>query len=217
MPITPNKLYMVRLIGELENQLTITTLWVKGHTASPASTVAAELSGIRSGMITNIIPAYRNFISSRWHGNHLLILEMTTKPRQMWDEVLAVSGVQDAISLPAFSGGLLSLRSGFSDRTRNGRLFIPSPSSGDCDGSRLTGASFGLLQALGGALINTWGPTGSNTYGRLGIMSMKLGRTQPGGPHTPYSYSTVGWTQCTEIIPRSEIATIRKRKLGRGQ
>lgn len=217
MPITPNKLYMIRLIGELENQLTITTLWVKGHTASPASTVTAEMSGLRLNMVNSIIPAYRNFVSSRWHGNHLLILEMTTKPRQMWDEVLAVSGVQDAISLPAFAGGLLSLRSGFSDRARNGRLFIPSPSSGDCDGSRLTGASFGLLSSLGGALINTWGPTGTNTYGRLGIMSMKLGRTQPGGPGTPYNYSTAGWTQCTEIIPRSEIATIRKRKLGRGQ
>lgn len=142
---------------------------------------------------------------------------MTTKPRVMMDEVLSVSGVQDAISLPAFSGGLLSLRSGFSDRTRNGRLFIPSPSSGDCDGSRLTGASFGLLAALGGALVNTFGPTGTNTYGRLGIMSMKLGRTQPGGPGTPYNYSLAGFTACTDIIPRSEIATIRKRKLGRGQ
>lgn len=217
MPMTPNKLYKVALVGELENQLTMTTFWLKGHTASPASTVDAEIAGIRQGMLIAVIPAYRNFVSSRWHGNHLLILEMSTKPRVMWDEVLAVSGVQDAISLPAFAGGLLSLRSGFSDRARNGRLFIPSPSSGDCDGSRLTGASFGLLANLGGTLINTWGPNGTNNYARLGIYSMKNGRTQPGGPGTPYNYSLAGWTQCKEIIPRSELATIRKRKLGRGQ
>jgi len=217
MPISPAKLYMVRIVGELEDQLTITTLWLKGHTASPASTVAAEIAGIKVGMNTVVIPAYRNCLSSNWHGNHQVILEMTTKPRVMDDIVLSISGVQDAISLPAFNAQLLSLRSGFSDRTRNGRLFIPSPDSGACDGSRLQGSSFGLLQALGAALINLWGPTGTNTYARLGIFSPLLGRTQPLGPGTPYNYLVSGWTQCTEIIPRSEIASIRKRRLGHGQ
>ena len=217
MPITPNKLYKVIIVGELEQQLTMTIFWLKGHTASPASTVDAEIAGIRSGFNTSIIPAYRTFLSSRWHGNHFIVLEMTTKPRVMWDEVLAISGVQDAISLPAFNAGLLSIRTGFSDRSRNGRLFIPSPSSGDCDGSRLTGASFGLLSALGGALTNTFGPTGTNNYGRFGVMSMKLGRTQPLGPGTPYNYSLAGFTVMKEIIPRSEIASLRKRRLGRGQ
>ena len=217
MPITPPKLYMVRIIGELEQQLTITTLWLKGHTASPASTVSAEISGIKAGMSATVIPAYRNCLTSSWHGNHQVILEMTTKPRVMDDIVLSISGVQDAIGLPAFNAQLLSLRSGFSDRTRNGRLQIPSPDSGACAGSRLEGASFGLLQAFGAALINLWGPSGTNTYVRLGIMSMKLGRTQPLGPGFPYNYSVAGWTQCTEIIPRSEISSIRKRRLGHGQ
>lgn len=217
MPITPAMMYMVRIIGELEQQLTITTLWLKGHTASPASTVQAEISGIKSGMSATVIPAYRNCLSSKWHGNHQVILEMTRQPRVMDDITLSISGVQDAISLPAFNAQLCSLRSGFSNRSRNGRLFLPSPDSGACDGSRLTGGSFGLLQAFGAALYNLWGPSGTNTYVRLGIFSPKLGRTQPLGPGTPYSYSTAGWNQVTEIIPRSELSSIRKRRLGHGQ
>src|SRR5215204_999502 len=74
-----------------------------------------------------------------------------------------------------------------------------------------------LAMALGAALINLWGPTGTNTYAILGIFSPLLGRTQPLGPGTPYNYLVSGWTQCTEIIPRSEIASIRKRRLGHGQ
>lgn len=217
MPITPNKLYMVTLVGEIENQLTMNRFWVKGHTASPASTVVAEINGIYGGFNTGIIPVYRNFLSSRWHGNHISIVEMTTRPRQMLDVVLSSSGVQDAISLPAFAAGILSLRSGFADRTRNGRLFIPSPDSGSCDGSRLTGGAFGLLQAIGAAVLNVFGPTGSNTYGRIGIFSRKLGVTRVAGPPPVLNYSTNGWTACTEMIARSEIGTIRKRKLGRGQ
>jgi hypothetical protein len=217
MPITPPKLYMVRIVGEIEQQLTITTLWLKGHTASPASTVAAEISGIKSGMSATVIPAYRTCLSSKWHGNHQVILEMTTKPRVMDDIILSISGVQDAISLPAFNSQLLSLRSGFSDRSRNGRLFLPPADSGACDGSRLIGGSFGLLQAFGAALFNLWGPAGTNNYVRLGIFSPKLGRTQPLGPGTPYNYSVAGWNQCTEIIARSEISSTRKRRLGHGQ
>ena len=217
MPVTPTKLYMVRIIGELEQQLTITTLWLKGHTASPASTVGAEISGIKQGMSTVVIPAYRQCLTSSWHGNHQIILEMTTKPRVMDDIVLSISGVQDAVGLPAWDAQLLSLRTGFSDRSRNGRLFLPPADNGSCDGSRLQGFQFGFLQAFGAALHNLWGPSGTNNYVRLGVMSMKNGRTQPGGPGTPYTYSISGWTQVTEIIPRSEIASMRKRRLGHGQ
>lgn len=217
MPLSPLKLYMMLIVGELENQLTITKFWFRGGTASPASTVTVEMTQIHAAFKANILPKYQAFCSSRWHGNHLLLMEMTTRPRQMIDEVIAVSGFQDAISLPAFSSGVLSLRSGFSDRTRNGRLFLPSPSSGDCDGSRLSSASFGLLQTFGNSLLTYFGPSGSNAYGRIGIFSRKLGVTRVLTPTPQLNYSIAGWTQCTEVIARSEIATQRKRKLGRGQ
>lgn len=217
MPVSPLQLYMFMIVGELHQQLTVTRLWFRGHTASPASTVAIELSNIKTGVVNSILPAYRNFLSSAWHGNHLLAMNMTTVPRIMIDEVISASGVQDAISLPSFNAGVLSLRTGLSGRTRNGRLFLPSPSSGDCDGSRLTGASLGLLQAFGNTLLNVFGPTGTNAYGRIGVFSRKLGVTRNAGPPPSLSYSIAGWTAVTEVIARSEIATMRKRKLGRGQ
>lgn len=217
MPISPLQLYMLVIVGEIEQQLTMTKFWFRGGSASPASTIPIEMAQIHAQFKSTCLPKYQLFCSSRWHGNHLMILNMSTKPRQMIDEVINVSGGQDAISLPAFASGVLSLRSGFADRTRNGRLFLPSPDTGSSDGSRLTAGAFGLLQAFGAELIAKFGPSGTNAYGRIGIFSRKLGVTQPLGPGSPMNYSTAGWTQCTEVIARSEIATQRKRKLGRGQ
>jgi hypothetical protein len=217
MPISPLQLYVMLLVGEIENQLTITKFWFRGGSASPASTIAIEMSNIHSHFKSTLLPKYQAFCSSRWHGNHLMLINLTTEPKQMIDDVITVSGFQDAISLPAFAAGVLSLRSGFADRTRNGRIFLPSPSTGDSDGSRLTGASLGLLQAFGSQLLTSFGTSGVNAYGRIGIFSRKLGVTRVTVPIPKLNYSTAGWTQCTAVIARSEIATIRKRKLGRGQ
>lgn len=217
MPVTPRQLYMMQLVGELEQQLTITKFWFRGGDSSPASTIAIEMSNIHAHFKSTVLPKYQAFCSSRWHGNHLILICMTTEPKQMIDETIAVSGFQDAISLPAFASGVLSLRSGFASRTRNGRVFLPSPSTGDGDGSRLTGASFGLLQAFGNQLLTSFGTSGVNAYGRIGIFSRKLGVTRVLTPTPKLNYSTAGWTQCTEVIARSQIATQRRRRLGFGQ
>lgn len=217
MPISPLKLYCCWIVGELDNQLTVTRLWFRGGTSSPASTVTAEIGGIRSGIVTSILPAYRNFCSSLWHGNHLQIMEMTTTPRVMIDEVISVSGIGDAQSLPSFCAGVLSIRTGFSGRTRAGRLFLPGIPDGGSLNSKLTGASFGQLQAFGTTLLNVFGPSGTNAYGRWGVFSRKLGVTRSAGPPPSLSYSIAGWTQATEAIARFDVATMRKRKLGRGQ
>lgn len=216
MPVSPIQLYMLQVVGEIENQVTINRFWFKGHTASPASTILIEMSNIHSHFKSTVLPKFQAYCSSRWHGNHLMILNMSTRPRQMVDEVINVAGLQDAMSLPSYSAGLLSLRSGFADRTRNGRIYLPPTDAGNNDGSRHSGAAFGLLQAFGAQLLTSFGPAGVNTYGRIGIFSPKLGRTQPGGAGTQMNYSVAGWTACTEIIPRSLIATQRKRYVGKG-
>jgi hypothetical protein len=217
MPISPLQLYMMQIVGEIENQLTITKFWFKGNSASPASTIAIEMSNIHSHFKSTVLPKYQAFCSSRWHGNHLMLINLTTEPKQMIDDVIAVSGFQDAISLPSFAAGVLSLRSGFANRNRNGRIFLPSPSTGDGDGSRLTGASFGLLQAFGSQLLTSFGTSGVNAYGRIGIFSRQLGVTRVLAPTPHLVYSTNGWTQCTQVIARSEIKTQRRRMLAHGQ
>lgn len=217
MPITPRKLYQAMIVGELHGQLTVTRFWIRGGDASPASTVQAEIAGVRTGMLNLILPAYQAFCSSAWHGNHLLILEMTVLPRVMIDDVISVAGQADAQSLPSFCAGLLSLRTGFSGRSRCGRIYVPGIAVGDDQDSRLTGSAFGALQALGNTLNTTFGPAGSNAYGRVGVFSRKLGVTRNIGPPPSLTYSIAGWTQATTFIARPDIATMRKRKLGVGQ
>lgn len=205
------------IVGELHGQLTVTRFWIRGGDSSPASTVAAEIAGIRLGMFNTILPAYKSFLSSAWHGNHMLTMNLTTSPRTMIDEVIAVSGDQDAAALPSFCAGLLSLRTGFAGRSRSGRLYLPGIAADHSELSKLTGGAFGLLQAFGNALISTFGPSGSVTYGRLGVFSRKLGVTRNIGPPPSLTYSIAGWTQATQAIARPDIATQRKRKLGIGQ
>lgn len=217
MPLSPLQLYCCWIVGEIHNQLTITRLWFRGNTASPASTVTVELGGIRTGIINSVIPAYRNFASSAWHGNHMQIMCMTTVPRQMIDEVISVSGVQDALALPSFCAGVLSIRTGFSGRTRAGRIFLPGIPFDDSVDSKLSGGAFGLLQAFGNTLLTVFGPSGTNAYGRIGVYSRKLGVTRNPGPPPSLSYSTAGWTAATEFIARPDVKTMRKRLLGRGQ
>lgn len=217
MPVTPRQLYVSMIVGELHGQLTVTRFWIRGGDSSPASTIAAEIAGIRLAMFNTILPAYKNFLTSAWHGNHMLTMNLTTNPKVMIDEVIAVSGDQDATALPSFCAGLLSLRTGFAGRTRSGRLYLPGIASGDSDASLLTGGAFGLLQTFGNTLISTFGPSGSSTYGRLGVFSRKLGVTRVVGPPPSLTYSTAGWTQITQAIARPEVASMRKRKLGRGQ
>lgn len=217
MPITPRKLYMATIVGSLHGQLTMTRLWLRGGDASPASQVKTELAGIRTGLFGPVLDAYKACLSSAWHGNHLSIIEMTVRPREMIDEVIAVSGNQDADALPSFCAALLSFRTGFSGRSYAGRLYLPGVASTLSTESRLDGSAFGLVQAFGASLLSTFGPNGTNFYGRVGVFSVKLGVTTNVGPPKTLNYSIAGWRQITECIARPDIATMRKRKLGVGQ
>jgi len=217
MPISPRKLYCCTIVGELHGQQVMTRFWIRGGDASPASTVTAEITNIRAGMFTNILPAYKACLTSAWHGNHMTTMEMTTRPRVMIDEVIAVSGDQDADALPSFCAAVLSYRTGFSGRSYAGRVYLPGLYAGSSESSRLVGGAFGLVQSLGATLLSTFGPTGTNTYGRVGVFSRLAGVTRSAGPPPVLNYSILGWTQITQYIARADVGTQRKRKLGVGQ
>jgi hypothetical protein len=147
----------------------------------------------------------------------MVTMEMTVRPRAMIDEVIAVSGDQDATALPSFCAPVLSYRTGFSGRSYCGRIYLPGLAEGSSVSSRLSGGAFGLVAALGAALKSTFGPTGTNAYGRIGVFSRLAGVTRSIGPPPVLNYSIAGWTQITEYIARPDIGSQRKRKLGIGQ
>lgn len=217
MPVTPRQLYQVKLIGELHGQLTETRFWLRGGDSSPASTVAAEIAGIRLPFINTIIPAIKSFCNQEWHAKTLLTVQMSVRPGIFIDDVLTGGGSQVGDSLPSFCAGLLSLRTGLTGRERVGRIYLPGVAEDFSQDSRLAGDYLGILQSIGNTLLSTFGPSGSTGYGRIGVFSRKLGVTRNIGPPPTLSYSINGWTQITSFIARPEVATMRKRKLARGQ
>lgn len=217
MPVTPRQLYCVHVIGELHGQLTQTRFWFRGGDSSPASTVSAELQGIRSAFAASILPAYRLFCNQQWIAKTMLTVQMSANPGAFIDDPLTGGGSQVGDSLPSFCGGLLSLRTGLTGRSRVGRIYLPGVAEDLSSSSRLENSYVSILQALGNALLNTFGPTGTSGYGRVGVFSRRLGVTRNAGPPPTLTYSINGWTQVTSFIARPEIATQRKRKLARGQ
>lgn len=217
MPVTPRQLYMIKIIGELHGQLTETRFWLRGGDSSPASTVQAEITSLNSDFLAQIVPAYKAFCNQEWAAKTMLTVQMTAKPGIFIDNVLSGGGVQTGNALPSYCAGLLSLRTGLTGRSRVGRIYVPGCAEDLCSNSRLEGSYVGLLQSLGTALLNRYGPSGLSGYGRIGVFSRVLGVTRSAGPPPSLSYSINGWTQVTTFIARPEIATQRKRKLARGQ
>lgn len=217
MPVSPIQLYMVKYIGELHGQVTETRFWVKGHTASPASTVAAEIQGIRNEFFGAILTAFKACCNQEWHAKTLLTVQMTQRPGIFIDDFLTGGGIISGNALPSFCSGVLSLRTGITGRSRVGRLYIPGVPEDFSQDSKFSGDYLGIIQSLGSTILGKFGPSGTVGYGRIGVFSRKLGVTRSAGPPPSLSYSTAGWTQVTSFIARSEVATQRKRKLGRGQ
>lgn len=216
MPVTPRQLYCIKIIGELHGQATETRFWFRGADTSTWTTVKNELTSLNSDFLTNVVPAYKSFCNQNWSAKTMLSVQMTAVPGEFIDNVLTGGGVQTGDALPTFCAGLLSLRTGFTGRSRVGRIYLPGVSEDLSGQSRLEGAYLALLQSLGGTLLSRYGPSGSFAHARIGVFSRKLGVTRNIGPPPSLSYSLNGWTQITACIARNEIATQRKRKLARG-
>lgn len=208
---------MIKVIGELHGQLTENRFWFRGGTASPASTVAAEIGALNNDFLANIIPVMKNFCNQEWHAVTMLTVQMSANPGVFIDNVLTGGGIQLEHSLPSYCAGLLSLRTGLTGRSRVGRLYIPGVAADRSSASRLDGDYLAILQTLGSTLLTRYGPSGVHAYGRIGVFSRLLGVTRVPLPTPHLTYSTAGWTQVTTFIARSTVYTNRKRLLTVGQ
>lgn len=217
MPVSPRQLYRFVITGELHGQMTQTLFHAISPTNSTAGTVAVEVSIMYTEFVNNVIPAYKAFCSQEWHLLSVSLIQLTANPGIIVDGAFTGGGVQTDNSLPSFCAGVLSLRTGLTGRTKHGRLYIPGVSENLSSASKLEGNYLGVLQSLGNLLVNRYGASGSTNIIRLGVFSRKLGVVRNPGPPPSLTYSTNGLTIITAAIARPEIATMRKRKLARGQ
>lgn len=218
MPLSPRGLYKIILVGELHGQLTQTAFHFKTSENSGQTSYKTEMQETMTDFRTNILPLYSIFCSQEWKGKSIIGVTLIPKSEFFLEDSLPNTvGGQASESLPSFCAGLLSLRTGQGGRSRIGRLYLPGVSEDSVSNSRLEPTYYGLLSNFGAALVTRYGPNGAYPWVRLGVFSRKMGAVRVFNPLPSYTYNIAGWTQLTSTVARPEIATIRKRKLAKGQ
>jgi hypothetical protein len=218
MPLTPRGLYRLKLIGELHGQLTETAFHFITSENSGYTSYTSEMNDLMDRFLQSILPKYQLFASQQWAAKTLTGITLVPAQEAFIEKRIANgTGAQSDDSLPSFCAGLLSLRTGKGGRSRIGRLYLPGVAESLSSQSRLEGVYLGLLTDFGSALTATFGNNGAYPWNRYGVFSRKLGVTRVLLPFPHLTYSSAGFTIVTNTVARPEIATMRRRKLARGQ
>lgn len=215
---TPQGLYRLIVIGELHGQLTHTAFHFTGNVNANYNTHLKEANALLADFRQNVLPVYQLFCSQEWLSKSILVTTLIPKSTILLEHRAATgNGGQGDNSLPSFCAGLLSLRTGVGGRSGSGRLYIPGVAENLSSNSRLEGSYLGLLANIGTVLLTRYGASLTANVARYGLYSRKLGVTRSAGPPPSLSYSMAGFMPITDYVARPEVATMRKRKLARGQ
>lgn len=218
MPLNPLGLYRIIVNGEIHGQLTQNLFHFKTHTGSTHTTYNVELQAIMTDFRNLVLPKIQLYASDDWVIKSVLGVTLIPRPGFLVeDRTPGLTGAQGDDALPSHNAGLLVFRSGVGGRSGHGRVYIPGPSALLCPNSRHSDSYLALLADIGSTLLGRFGATGSASIARFGIFSRKLGVTRNLGPPVTLSYNMAGFFTASSFIPRSEVATMRKRKLFRGQ
>lgn len=218
MPLSPRGLYRLILVGELHGQLTQTAFHFTTSETSGQSSYYTELLEAMQRFQQSILPKIQLFCSQQWAAKTMIGVSLIPRAEVFIEiRIPNGTGTQPDDSLPTFNAGLLSLRTGVGGRSRIGRLYFPGVAEGLSSNSRLEGNYLGLLSDVGASLTTTFGNNGAYPYVRYGVFSRKLGVTRVLLPHPHLTYSIAGFRIVTSTIARPEIASMRRRKLARGQ
>jgi hypothetical protein len=220
VPVIPeglSGLYHITVIGEHLGNRTQNGFYFIDAEGGLIDDHATSLATIINDFMDWCIEPMRLFASSSWHINGIVGLTLIPRNGPLAElGPLALSGGQDAESLPADCAGCLAISSGFAGRSNRGRTYVPAISKTSCDGDFLTADSLALLQAFGDALIGRFGGFGSSHNHRLVVYSRKLGDIRHAGP-PPYIEATwQGPTIANHSHARRLICSQRHRRPDRG-
>lgn len=212
-------LVQINMIGEIHGEITQNAFhFLAKNTAEDFGDTLTECRALLTDFIGLVVLAIRTWACDDWAVKTCVLITMVPRHTIMLEERIANgTGFQGDDSLPSFCAGLLSLRTGRGGRSAHGRLYlagVPESTSGD---SRIQGSSITEFAAIGDILLARYGTGGTNHKWQYGIYSRKLGDDRDPGPPPHIEHHIGGFLNVIEIIPRLEVATMRKRKLHKGQ
>lgn len=137
----------------------------------------------------------------------------TLGPEHVTPFVVTFAGSEVGDSLPTFNAALISIRTGEGGRSKRGRMFLPGiPDTGTIKSNLdLSGNTWLAIVAFAACMATKFiqnEPIGNNNF-RIGVYSRKIGGSA-------FPYGVAGFTPAISLNPVALIATMRSRKVGRG-
>jgi hypothetical protein len=211
-------LYHLTLVGEQDGQITQNGFYFQGRDGNPNDTNLEDAEHLAGDFQEWILPLIKAIASDEWHLKGLVVTTLIPRLGPLVEVgILNEGGIQGNGSLPSYSAGVLSLRTGFSGRSNRGRLYFAGVPKGDCLNSRVGNDYITGLQAVGNGLLERYGPFGTNTRLLYGLYRRRIGDIRHSEVSPVFIEQTqVGFAPITQTIARRELYTMRKRLLGKG-
>jgi hypothetical protein len=202
---TTNGAVVYKVIGSIENQMTMNTFYYQAAVPAPTQ---AQLQTLLANISAGLFSFYQNCISSDWvtvretidvvHRNDISGQVRTNNAGQL--------GLRPSTHEPTEVATVVIRYSAIKGQHGRGRVSLPAPSAADVTGSRITGA--GMLTALTNLQtnmvlsfsdgVNAWTPC----IVQRSTTSPKL---------------VIGSSQIVRTIANLLLGTVRRRKIGRGK
>lgn len=218
MPPNPVGIYRLIVKGEIHGQRTQTAFHFRSGPTSTHTIHTSEMAAILNDFRINALPKYAAFCHQDWSHKGLYLVTLNPRPGFLIEETTTtVGGFQGDDCLPSHDAGLLIFRTGVAGRSGHGRIYLPGVHANSVSAGRLGANLLSLLSDFGNTLVQRYGASGSQSFTRMGIFSRKLGVTRDPLNPKELDYNLAGFFTITTAIPRVEVATMRRRKLHRGQ
>lgn len=202
--VPPNtNLFEVILQGSVEGQMTINTFyyWDNGAGLIPGS--ESNLTGVFNA---NVFPLIQACLSIDWAAISVKVRCITDQTRSPFVSNYGVgtNGTGPAGHEPTSVAALISRYTNFRGQAGRGRLYLPAVPSGWVANSSILTANFGPFTTLASALSTTWISGGTSWTPQI---FSKGTRFQP----------RAGAANIARGVARQLLATIRRRRVGRGK
>jgi len=201
-----NGVTLYRIIGKIENQLTISGCHFFGANNNPTN---AQLTTLLVNIGNGVFPTYKNLISADWtcvqevlavvHRNDIASVFRLSNQ--------GVAGGRPAGHLPTEAAAWCLKNTGFKGQHGRGRMSIPAISTADVTNSTLTGAVWLAAAILfDNSLLANYSDGANNWTGALGQRSAAP-------PHLVTNVATLSGASFVNLL----LGTVRRRKIGRGK
>lgn len=197
-------LYRLTLSGQLLGQLVETVLHFEGRgTGGSMEELAQVFDAFHNA-------TWRQFQSTGVTYSHITVAQASTPtPMAYQIPTTGKTGQMNGdVGAPQLAV-VIGLRSPYTDRKKNGRIFLPGYTNTRFAGGQLTDAGMTELGIFSAALLSNFGPDIVNNPYCLGVLSRSHLRLHAG------DYEGA-WTRVQQIRVSKVLGTIRRRRIGTG-